>query len=477
MAEPDLVEARAAYRLDHWRECPDCGLVSALPDMEPGLVAECPRCRKTLWRMLRAPFSFPIACGMAATLFYAFALVAPFLEISAYGRFQLARLETGPDNLMSQGYLALGMLVLAVTAVFPGVKLGIMLTTLIGLETGFVPPRVSIALFRLYHRITPWSMIDVYLLGFLVAYTRLIAIAHVHLDTSLYALIGLMVSMAAADGALDREAVWRALERNDLAADARYIRRHPTAKVGPTPGEQELAEPQVIGCHTCHLVNHAAPGDHCRRCDGLLHPRKHDSTARTWAFLLAALCLYIPANIYPVMIITQIGQTQSFTIMGGIKELIDYGLLPLAALVFVASITIPLAKLITLAFLLIQTQRGRTTQLNGRTRAFRIIDFIGRWSMIDIFMISILVALVRFDQFAQITAQVGAPCFAGVVVLTMFAVMTFDPRTMWDATRGQAAAYPTAGMPAAGPPTPASPTPASPLSADDRGMGAKDATA
>ena len=467
MAEPALVEARAAYRLDHWRECPDCGLVSALPDMEPGLVAECPRCRKTLWRMLRAPFSFPIACGMAATLFYAFALVAPFLEISAYGRFQLARLETGPDTLMGQGYLALGMLVLAVTAVFPGVKLGIMLTTLIGLETGFVPPRISVALFRVYHRITPWSMIDVYLLGFMVAYTRLVAIAHVNLDTSLYALIGLMVSMAAADGALDHEAVWRALERADLAADARYIRRHPKVAVGPTPAEQERAQPEVIGCHTCHLVNHATAGDHCRRCDAPLHPRKRDSTSRTWALVIAAICLYVPANIYPVMNITQLGQAQNFTIFGGIKELIDYGLWPLAALVFLASITIPLAKLLTLGFLLIQTQRGRVTQLKARTHAFRIIDFIGRWSMIDIFMISILVALVRFDQFAQIRAEVGAPCFAAVVVLTMFAVITFDPRTMWDAGRDRDMASPAAGSP----PIASSPT------APDSGSGAKDATA
>lgn len=471
MAASDLAEAQAVYRLDHWRECPDCGLLSALPDMEPGLVADCPRCRKTLWRMMRAPFSFSIACGMAAALFYAFALVAPFLEISAYGRFQLARLETGPDALMSQGYLILGMLVLAVTAIFPGIKLGIMLTTLIGLETGFVPPRISIALFRIYHRITPWSMIDVYLLGFMVAYTRLVAIAHVSLDTSLYALIGLMVSMAAADGALDHEAVWRALERADLAADVRYRRRHPKAKLGPTPAEQEAAEPAVIGCHTCHLVNHTSAGGHCRRCDTVLHPRKRDSESRTWAFLISAVCLYIPANIYPVMIITQLGQTQSFTIFGGIKELVDYGLWPLAALVFLASITIPLAKLLTLGFLLVQTQRGRTTHLRGRTRAFRVIDFIGRWSMIDIFMISILVALVRFDQFAQIKAEVGAPCFAAVVVLTMFAVITFDPRTMWDVARGQPVA-----IPPVGPKTPASPPPA-PVPAPENGMDAKDATA
>lgn len=458
MPDPDVAEAHALYRLDHWRECPDCGLLSTLPDMEPGLVAECPRCRKTLWRMLKSPFSFPIACGLAATLFYVFALVAPFLEISAYGRFQLARLETGPDTLIAQGYNMLGILVLAVTAIFPGVKLGIMLVTLFGLETRAVPARLMVGLFRWYTRITPWSMIDVYLLGFLVAYTRLIAIAHVNLDTSLYALIGLMISMAASDSALDHEAVWRALERAETAADARFQRHHPRAPRPLSAAALESAHPDVIGCHTCHLVNHANPGDHCRRCHSILHPRKINSVARSWALVIAAICLYIPANIYPVMSITQLAVTQNFTIFGGIKELVDYGLWPLAALVFLASITIPLLKLVTLSYLLLQTQRRRDGQLVGRTRAFRIIDFIGRWSMIDIFMISILVALVRFGQFAHIDPEAGAPCFAAVVVLTMFAVITFDPRLMWDVRRAAAhspslahsASAPAAASPAAG---------------------------
>jgi paraquat-inducible protein A len=440
MPDRDLAEAEALDRLDHWRECPDCGLLSSLPDMEPGLVAECPQCRKTLWRMLRSPLTFPIACGISGALFYLFALVAPFLEISSYGRFQLARLQTGPDNLILQGYTGLGALVLAVTAIFPGVKLGIMLITFIGLETRTVPARLMIVLFRWYHRISPWSMIDVYLLGFLVAYTRLIAIAHVDLDTSLYALIGLMVSMAAADGATDHEAVWRALEEAETRADERYLRRHPRmSQARRSLAQQVQAHPEVIGCHTCHLVNHSDPGELCRRCHSVLHARKPDSISRTWALVMAAAFLYIPANIYPVMNITQLAKSQNFTIFGGIKELIAYGLWPLAALVFLASITIPLMKLATLAFLLIQTQRRRETNLPFRTRAFRVIDFIGRWSMIDIFMISILVALVRFGQLATINAETGAPCFAAVVVLTMFAVITFDPRLMWDVRRARAA--------------------------------------
>jgi paraquat-inducible protein A len=367
MPDPDLAETDALHRLDHWRECPDCGLLSTLPDMEPGLVAECPRCGKTLWRMLRSPLSFPIACGLAGLLFYLFALVAPFLEISSYGRFQLARLETGPDNLMAQGYTGLGMLVMAVTAVFPGVKLGIMLITFIGLETRAVPARLMILLFRWYSRITPWSMIDVYLLGFLVAYTRLVAIASVDLDTSLYALIGLMVSMAAADGSIDHEAVWRALDDAQTRADERYLRRHPRARDGHgSLAQQAQAHPEVIGCHTCHLVNHAEPGDHCRRCHTVLRSRKPSSVSRSWALVIAAAFLYAPANIYPVMNITQLAKSQDFTIFGGIEELVAYGLWPLAALVFVVSITIPLAKVATLSCSSRRSGGGRRPCISGR---------------------------------------------------------------------------------------------------------------
>ncbi len=410
---------------EDWRECPQCGLLSVLPRMRPDLVADCPRCGHTLWRMRRHPFEFPIACGAAAVLFYCFALVAPFLEISAYGRFQLAHIETGPVQLSVQNFELVGLLVLGATVIFPGVKLGIMLTTLIGLEARLLSPRLLKPIFRWYGPITPWAMVDVYLLGFLVAYTRLVAMASVHLDTALYALIGLMISMAAADAALDTEAVWRAIDRRqeELA--------------GPPEAAPAMAPPSgqsaLMGCECCGFVNHAEPGQRCRRCNAVLFWRKRNSISRSWALMVASAFLYIPANIIPVMWITKLAKTQSFTIMGGIIELANYGLWPLAVLVFFASISIPLFKLVTLAYMLITTELRSPNHLIGRTRAYRLIDFIGRWSMIDVFMISILIALVRFGQFANVRADAGAACFAGVVVLTMFAVRGFDPRLMWDA--------------------------------------------
>ena len=400
-------------------------MICEMPVVAAGLVVDCPQCNHALWRKQVHPFKYVIACSLASALFYCFAVVAPFLEIAAHGRFQLAKIETGPDQLLSGGFQLVGFLVLAVTVIFPGVKIALLLITLIGIETKSLPAQFMKAIFRWYEPLRPWAMIDVYLLGFLVAYTRLIAMASVHLDTALFALVGVMISMAAADAALDMESVWQALEK------AEHKTPKPKLAVAP-PSSSSPRQPFLIGCHCCDLVNLARPGADCTRCGTPLHKRKAGSTGRSASLLIAAAVLYIPANVYPVMLITTLGKPEPFTIMAGILELVHAGLWPLALLVFFASITIPLMKLLMLAYMLWQTQSRKPKHFLAKARIYRIVKFVGRWSMIDVFMISILVALVRFGQLTNIEASTGAPCFAAVVVLTMFAVDFFDPRLMWD---------------------------------------------
>jgi paraquat-inducible protein A len=147
----------------------------------------------------------------------------------------------------------------------------------------------------------------------------------------------------------------------------------------------------------------------------------------------------VPANIYPVLTVVQLGAGQPSTILGGARELLELGEWPLAALVFFASIMVPLLKLIGLTVLLISIQTRRRDRLRDRTVLYRIIDYIGRWSMIDIFMESILVALVQFGAIVTINPGFGAIAFAAVVILTMFAARTFDPRLMWDVAQARTA--------------------------------------
>src|SRR5262249_35409517 len=155
----------------------------------------------------------------------------------------------------------------------------------------------------------------------------------------------------------------------------------------------------------------------CPRCESTLHARKPDSIARTWALVIAAAVLYLPANYYPVLTVMQLGAGAPSTILGGVGELVTARQYPLAALVFVASILVPMLKLVGLSIMLIATQSGRVGWLRDRTRLYHIVRFIGRWSMIDIFMESLLGALIVFGSVITIEPGIGAVAFCGVVIL------------------------------------------------------------
>ena len=191
----------------------------------------------------------------------------------------------------------------------------------------------------------------------------------------------------------------------------------------------------LLACPVCELVSRApAAGDagECPRCGARVHSRKPESVSRTWALLIAAAILYIPANVEPVMITTSIFGTQADTIMSGVVYLWASGSWPLALLVFVASVAVPLAKLLALGYLAASVQRRSRHHRLGRTRLYRLLEYIGRWSMLDVFVVMVLVALVKLQALANIQAGPGAMWFGFVVVLTMLASMSFDPRLIWD---------------------------------------------
>jgi len=172
---------------------------------------------------------------------------------------------------------------------------------------------------------------------------------------------------------------------------------------------------------------------YCPRCGALLHKRKPHSVARTWALIIAAILLYLPANLLPVMASSGLGSVQEDTILSGVIYLFKSGMWPLALLVFFASIVVPLVKLLILIVLLLSVQLRWSWRPRERTRLYRITEAIGRWSMVDIYVVTILVALVHVGILANVEAGLGAVFFGGVVVMTMFAATSFDPRLIWDA--------------------------------------------
>ena len=400
------------------RECPECGLFQAVPHLRPGLIADCVRCGALLRRRRRDSMSTVLALSLTGVVLFIIAALSPFLTLRLLGQEQGTSLATLPSAFVDQGYSTLALGMLATTLLAPLLKLGLTAGVIVGLRWGLHPSTLaSMARWRV--RLGPWAMIEVFLLGAFVAYTRLVAIATVEIGIAMYALGALMLVMVAADAWLDEHALWEAIGR---------LRRTP-APDGDGP---------AIGCDTCGHVSHAAPGAACPRCNDKLQTRKPNSIARSWALLVAAAAFYIPANLYPVLTLIRFGQGHPSTIMGGVVELIEYRMWPLALLVFVASVMVPVLKLAGLALLLTTTQRRATKCLLDRTRLYRIVDVVGRWSMIDIFMLAVLVGLVRMGLVSSVYPGLGAVCFGACVVLTMLAAFSFDPRLMWDAAGQQA---------------------------------------
>ena len=188
----------------------------------------------------------------------------------------------------------------------------------------------------------------------------------------------------------------------------------------------------LVRCHDCSLLA-AAHLETCPRCGAHLHLRKPDSLGRTTALVLAALVLYLPANLLPITVTTAIGTRQADTILSGVIYFMQTGSWEIASVIFIASVFVPFAKLIILVLLLVSVRFRWRWRPRDRTVLYRLTELVGRWSMVDIYVVTILVALVRLGAVATIEAGPAAVYFAAVVVLTMFAAESFDPRLIWDA--------------------------------------------
>lgn len=206
------------------------------------------------------------------------------------------------------------------------------------------------------------------------------------------------------------------------------------ASTGNAPALITAREAGLIACQRCGRV-HEGHARNCTRCGGGLISRDHTSIQRVWALLIAGLIAYIPANTYPMLITSTLVESSQSTIIGGVADLVHYGSFGIAFVVFFASVVIPIGKFIAVAYLAISVQRRSTLNQHQRHRLFEVVEFIGRWSMIDVFVVAILSALVQLDSLATINPGIAAFSFALSVVFTMLSAQSFDARLIWDTDR------------------------------------------
>jgi paraquat-inducible protein A len=408
--EPDVAEP-----VDELAACPDCGLAQRMRQPQPSQIAVCARCGAVLEARGAADLKAPLAFAVTGLFLAAIANLSPLLTVRLAGAVRPSRLITGPLALLQDGLGPLGLLVAALSILIPLLWLAGVAYVVASLQFDRRSPSLAQS-FKLAERLRPLAMVDVFLLGGFVAFTRLRDLATVDIGPGGWALAALAVTMVAVDTTLDRRRVW------DL--------------IGAPKRAPSLRSANWRTCAVCGLLVEGSP-ERCRRCASHLRDRKPYSLARTSALVIAGFILYVPANLLPVLTFIRFGRARPNTILSGVRELFGEHMWPLALIVLLASIVIPLLKLCGLTWLVISVRLKSERLLLPRTRLYRAIQAIGRWANIDVFVVSTLVSLVQFGSITSIEPNIGAAVFAAVVVVTMIAVETFDPRLMWDAAEGR----------------------------------------
>lgn len=400
--------------------CRHCDTLHAATAVEPGGMAVCRRCGYVLFRRSRFSLGVWSALTAAALAVFAIANLFPVATLTLLGK----TIEVTFIDALQQSWLE-GHYVLSVMTGLAGfwaplTQLCFLLWALGCLRSRRLPHDFAFAM-RIYAKVGPWSMVPVLMLGIIVAIVKFADLAALEPGPGVWA-FGVLTFMLTGLSRLDAPRLW------SYAAEA---------GLAPVARDAGLPADQLVACDSCGFVQdrHGQDSQACERCGNRVHKRKPDMRPRVWALILAAAVAYVPANVLPMMEIRSTLGTSAHTILGGVVELWRLGSWDLALIVFVASVVVPITKLFALALLMLaQTWRGDAVQ-RQRTRLYELVEFIGQWSMLDVFVVILMAAMANFPGVSQIIAGPAAATFGMVVVLTMLAAMSYDPRTGWDHQR------------------------------------------
>ena len=395
--------------------CHECDHFYFYELIPAGAKAKCQQCGSLLYRHIPDSLNRSLALYFTALILFLIANAFPFLSLELGGRVVENILFSSGWAMYELGMGELGVLIILTSILFPFIVITGMLYLLIPARMGTAAPFMA-QVYRIVNSIGPWSLVGVFMLGVLIAIVKLQDLANVITGPSLIALALLLVVYTAARASFDPHDLWSST-------------KHKSSGIS----HDDIASRKILNCHTCGFLSlHTGELQTCDRCTSPLHHRKHNSIDATWALFASALILLIPANVYPVMTVIRFGQGEPSTILSGVLHLIESGMWGLAMIVFVASIVVPVMKLTILFFLLISVHKKSIWRPRDRTLLYRVTEMVGAWSMVDIFLIGLLSSLVRLDSLSTIRPGIGAIFFAGVVVITMFAAHSFDPRLIWD---------------------------------------------
>lgn len=404
--------------------CEECGYVAHVIPLSAGTKATCPRCHHALIHQIESPTQQVLAYGFACLIAFMMSLGFPFMSFNAKGLTSEIHLFDAAISMSHFNYDVLSVLTILCVFLLPVAYICTVMFLYFYSDHQF--KFMSLASLRMLtwfsRKSKPWLMVDVFLTGVLIALVKILSLAKVGFGPSFWALIIYTLLFVKLMSLVDETYLWDKFK-------ARILTRMPGVEIH-----------RIKDFDECHICSQLSPVNHeqvnyCMRCEAKLkqfNPQKN--LQFSWALLLAAVVFYIPANLYPIMYTTSMGNTEVSTIMSGVILLWHYKSYPVAMIIFLVSIIIPIAKIITLCGIYWHAQKQKVhTQAEAlkQLKLYRVTEFIGRWSMIDIFVVALLSALVQLGRVMGIEPGMAGVCFGSVVILTMISANLFDPRTLW----------------------------------------------
>ena len=401
-----------------WMLCPQCDLMVQLPEVPQGSRASCPRCHSVLTANWPEPRKRPTGYALAALFMLLLANLFPFITMKVAGLSSQISLLEIPQVMVSENYSSLATLFLAFVQAIPALC---MLTIILLVNRIPMPVSLRLGLARILFQLRSWGMAEIFMAGVLVSFVKLMAYGDIGLETSFWPWCLFCLLQLRAFQCVDRRWLWD------------QIAPMPPLPHAPEKGVSGL-EQGMRSCPCCTAILAAEQHD-CPRCGVIAAPRRKHSLQWTLALLFTSLMIYIPANLLPIMVTETLGTPYPSNIMAGVILLWSDGSYPVALVIFIASIMVPSLKMLAIGWLCWNAS-GRGQRDSERMHLiYEVVEFVGRWSMIDVFVIAVLSALVRMGQLMNVYPATGALLFALVVILTMIAAMTFDPRLTWDRVR------------------------------------------
>ena len=399
-----------------WLVCHECGQLQSIVPVSEDFELVCTNCEHVLHIGRGKWLDKATAFTLTGLILFIVSNCFVFISLRVGSFEQEATILTGVVALFDREQWLLCLLVFTTIFLFPLLEIIALLYLLIPYRLRIRLPG-QIRVFRWLMQAQPWSMMEIFLLAVLVTSVKLQDMAKLTPGVSMYAFFALVASLAVAYWFIDKRNLWSWLNSNNCFCH----------------DDQEI----LYDCEVCEALVGERTVDRlgkCPRCEARIHKRIPFSLQKTTAYLIAAAILYIPANLLPMMSFKTIGGTRSDTVMSGVIELLSHGMWAIATVVFVASVVIPIAKLVVMGYLVVSVKYNFLRGTRRRAQLYRLTELVGRWSMVDVYVVTLLTALVQFGFLGKVEPGGALLAFGAVVVLTMFAAMSFDARLLWDST-------------------------------------------